>query len=106
MFQAFQSRTLTELELTEPVLTLLNEEVRRAGLEPFSRRRYTPIELQRDTVEGHTRYLFSGGREGHEAKAVVLSWYCEKNHAINVVSVDFIEESPEISEILDSITCG
>ncbi len=102
---AFQSRIATELELKGGALGLLDDEVRRVGELEFLDRGYEIEEFTGQDADGYTKYVFFGSREGHEAKAAAMVWFCESNHAINVVAADYLEENPELEGILESIAC-
>jgi hypothetical protein len=110
IFQAFQSRIINVLELSEPVVEILDQEVQAIGRSAFLDRGYSLTEISSDTVDGFGRYLLFGSTEAHEedlhqARLIVMAWYCDSNRAVNVVTADYIGENPEIEPIFDSITC-
>jgi hypothetical protein len=110
VFQAFQSRIIDVLELSEAVAEILDQEVQALGRRAFIDRGYTLTEISSDTVDGFGRYLLFGSTEAHEeglhqARLIVMAWYCDSNMAVNVVTADYIAEDPEIEPIFDSVTC-
>jgi hypothetical protein len=110
VFQAFQSRIIDVLEMSEPVAEILDQEVQAIGRKRFLDRGYTLTDIASDTVDGFGRYLLFGGTEAHEvgqhqARLIAMVWYCDSNSAVNVVTADYIGEDPEIEPIFDSVTC-
>jgi hypothetical protein len=110
VFQAFQSKIIDVLELSEPVAEILDQEVQAIGRRAFLERGYTLTEIASDTVDGFGKYLLFGGTEAHEAglhkpRVIVMVWYCDSNRAVNVVTADYIGDDPEIEPIFDSVVC-